>query len=98
MAIFILEEKRPNDRFRTNAAPNCDFFVLNLLRIFSGVNTAILLIYGLIQCEMGFIGHDNFVVKGMIALYFDMGFYSKISLKILLIWQKNVCGVSLYIS
>ena len=43
-----------------------DFFVmkrhfLSLLRIFSGVNTAILLIYGPIQCEMGFMGHDNFV-------------------------------------
>ena len=49
--LVIMEEKRPNDRFRTNAAPNCDFFVmkrhfLNLLRIFSGVNTAILLING----------------------------------------------------
>ena len=65
MAIFILEEKRPNDRFRTNAAPNCDFFVmkrhfLNLLRIFSGVNTAILLIYGPI---LGLTLQTRYVIK-----------------------------------
>ena len=65
--------RNSNDRFRSNAAPNCDFFVmkrhfLNLLSIFSGVNTGILLIYGPIQCEMGFIGHDNFVVSDLASL------------------------------
>ena len=60
-----MEEKRPNDRFRTNAAPNCDFFVmkrhfLNLLRIFCGVNTVILLIYGTI---LGLTLQKQYVIK-----------------------------------
>ena len=63
--LVIMEEKRPNDRFRTNAAPNCDFFVmkrhfLNLLRIFSGVNTAIVLIYGPI---LGLTLQTRYIIK-----------------------------------